>query len=127
MGKDVSGDAREASTDLAESFLGMIEGAATTAAELTVVEAFRVYRDRVPKVGFSGSAKTGASGGATAGELFFGTEFGSDRFPQFPSRSTGYFFYPTLRAEGPELADDWFEDVFDLMADTWNRGARAAA
>lgn len=36
----------------------------------------RARRDRVPYVVAGGAGKTGVSGGATAGQLFFGAEFG---------------------------------------------------
>lgn len=130
MGKEISEDARKASTGLADQFLTMVESRAASPAEQEVIDAFRVYRDRVPKVGFSASAATGASGGATAGELFFGTEFGGQTSPttqQFPAKNArGYFFYPTLRAEGPELAQDWIEEILELLTDDWNRGAARA-
>lgn len=36
----------------------------------------KARRDRVPYIVAGGSARTGVSGGATAGQLFFGAEFG---------------------------------------------------
>lgn len=130
MGGQISDDVRAASTDLAEDFLGSIRPA--TIAERRAMSAFRVYRDRIPKVGFPKSAKAGVSGGATAGQLFFGTEFGGRARPttqQFPPHTgrTGRFFYPELRSSGRQLADAWFDMVADELEQTWNRGARSAA
>lgn len=54
------------------------------------------------------------SGGATTRDLWGGSEFGSNRYKQFPiwsgstgRGSTGYFIYPTLRAEQSYLIAEW--------------------
>jgi len=45
-------------------------------------------RDRVPFIVAGGSARTGVSGGARAGELFFGAEFGGGSSRRFERRVT---------------------------------------
>jgi len=128
MSKEISEHARVGSTDLANRFLAMATAAASSPAETRAISAFKVYRDRVPKVGYSARASTGASGGARAGELFPGTEWGSGSLAQFPSRNRdGHFLYPTLRAQGEELALDWFDLVLGELTTDWNAGARRAA
>jgi hypothetical protein len=54
------------------------------------------------------------SGGGTTQQLWGGNEFGSNKFKQFPiwsgstgRGSTGYFIYPTLRAEQSYLIAEW--------------------
>jgi len=83
----------------------------------------------------SKSAKTGEisfgfasqklSGGATTQMLWGGYEFGSNKFKQFPvwsgrygRGSTGWFIYPTLRAEQPYIINQW-ENAFTKILKEW--------
>jgi hypothetical protein len=95
----------------------------------------KVYRDRVPKVGFPAGASPGVSGGAKMGQFFYGVEFGGQNRAttmQFrPHANTGfggegYFFYPILREHGPEFVVEWFEVIMAEMAEDWNAGAAKA-
>jgi len=61
------------------------------------------------------------SGGATTQTLWGGSEFGSNKYKQFPiwsgstgRGSTGYYIYPTLRAEQSYLITEW-EKAFDKI------------
>ena len=105
-----------------------------------VAETVRAARDRVPSV-YVGGSKGKASGGANAGQLLFGNEFGGDRnafgnssaFPnggyRFPPRTsregrgnTGYWIFPTLKAMQPEIKKRWFAAVNKVM-DNWARNS----
>jgi hypothetical protein len=98
----------------------------------------RPARDRVPTV-YIGGSKGRASGGANAGQILFGNEFGGDRnafgnlnaFPnggyRFPPRTAregrgnkGYWIFPTLKAIQPEIKRRWFTAVNKVM-DNWAR------
>ena len=98
----------------------------------------RAARDRVPTV-YIGGSKGRLSGGANAGQVLFGNEFGGDRnafgnlnaFPnggfRFPPRTsregrgnTGYWIFPTLKAMQPEIKRKWFAAVNKVM-DNWAR------
>jgi len=129
MGKEVSDYARDESVDLADTFLGLVRRAATGAAESAVAEAFKVYRDRVPKVGFTAGKRAPISGAPRVGEVFYGYEFGGRSRPttrQFPAFDRGgNFLYPTLRDDGEDLAEDWFDRVFRSLDKDWERGARS--
>lgn len=66
------------------------------------------------------------SGGATTQQLWGGSEFGSNRFKQFPvwsgregRGSRGWFIYPTLRAEQPYIINEW-ENSFDKILKEWS-------
>jgi len=68
-----------------------------------------------------GFASQKFSGGGSTLRLYPGLEFGSNRFPQFPSASprkgrgsAGYFIYPALREVQPELIRKW-EDGFSKI------------
>jgi len=72
-----------------------------------------------------GFASQRFSGGGTTQKLWAGYEFGSNRFPQFPRRTSnkgrgnsGYFIYPTLRKIQPELVRKW-EEAFDTILKKW--------
>jgi hypothetical protein len=98
----------------------------------------RPARDRVPTV-YIGGSKGRASGGANAGQILFGNEFGGDRNAfgnkqafanggyRFPPRTaregrgnTGYWIFPTLKAMQPEIKRRWFATVNKVM-DNWAR------
>ena len=66
------------------------------------------------------------SGGGTTKDLWGGTEFGSNKFKQFPvwsgsgirGGSKGWFIYPTLREIQPDLIAKW-ETAFDRILREW--------
>jgi hypothetical protein len=65
------------------------------------------------------------SGGGTTQQLWGGSEFGSNKFKQFPvwsgrqgRGSRGYFIYPTLRAEQPHIIAQW-ETAFSKILKEW--------
>ena len=65
------------------------------------------------------------SGGGTTQQLWGGSEFGSNKFRQFPvwsgregRGSRGWFIYPTLRAEQPHIINEW-ENSFTKILKEW--------
>jgi hypothetical protein len=65
------------------------------------------------------------SGGASTKTLWGGSEFGSNKFKQFPiwsgkqgRGSRGYFIYPTLRKLQPEIVTRW-TSAFDKILKEW--------
>lgn len=113
-------------------------GARFPAQAAIVAATVRPARDRVPTI-YVGGSKGRASGGANAGQLLFGNEFGGNRnafgnlsaFPnggyRFPPRTsregrgnTGYWIFPTLKSMQPEIKRRWFEAVNKVM-DNWAR------
>jgi hypothetical protein len=74
-----------------------------------------------------GFARQRFSGGGTTRQLWPGFEFGSKKFKQFPTYSgrfgkggRGWFIYPTLRANQPELVRKW-ELKFNDILEKWGR------
>ena len=72
-----------------------------------------------------GFASQKFSGGGTTQQLWGGSEFGSNKFKQFPvwsgkegRGSRGWFIYPTLRKEQPYIIDQW-EKSFDQIIKEW--------
>ena len=113
-------------------------GARFPAQAAIVASTVRPARDRLPTVVVGGS-KGRASGGANAGQLLFGNEFGGERnakgslsaFPnggfKFPERSpregrgnAGYWIFPTLKAMQPEIKRRWQEACVKVL-DNWAR------
>lgn len=74
-----------------------------------------------------GFARQRFSGGGTTRQLWPGFEFGSKRFKQFPTYSgrfgrggRGWFIFPTLRANQPELVRKW-ESKFAEILKIWGK------
>jgi hypothetical protein len=72
-----------------------------------------------------GFASQKFSGGASTRTLWGGSEFGSNKFKQFPiwsgkqgRGSRGYFIYPTLRKEQPYILAQW-TGAFDKILKEW--------
>ena len=72
-----------------------------------------------------GFASQKFSGGATTKDIWGGSEFGSNKFKQFPvwsgrqgRGSRGWFIYPTLRSIQPEIVARWTES-FDKILKEW--------
>ena len=103
-----------------------------------VAQTVRANKDRIPNVTIGGS-RGRVSGGANAGILLFGNEFGSDRntfgsagnFPnggyKFPARTPregrgnrGYWIFPTLNAMQPEITRRWKNAVGEVL-ENWTR------
>jgi hypothetical protein len=103
-----------------------------------VAKTVRANRDRLPNVTIGGS-RGRASGGANAGQLLFGNEFGGSRnafgtvsaFPnggyKFPDRSPregrgnkGWWIFPALVEMQPTIRKRWEETVNKVM-DNWAR------
>jgi hypothetical protein len=69
--------------------------------------------------GFAGQK---LSGGGTTQQLWGGSEFGSNRYKQFPvwsgregRGSRGWFIYPTLRSAQPEIIKKWEESFSTIV------------
>lgn len=103
-----------------------------------VAQTVRGNKDRIPNVTIGGS-RGRASGGANAGILLFGNEFGSERnrlgsagnFPnggyKFPARTPsegrgnrGYWIFPTLKALQPEITRRWKASV-EKVLENWGK------
>jgi hypothetical protein len=62
------------------------------------------------------------SGGATTKDIWGGSEFGSNKFKQFPvwsgregRGSKGWFIYPTLRRIQPKIVSEWTESFSKIL------------
>lgn len=68
----------------------------------------------------AGAKSAGVAGGGASYPMFGGAEFGSIRYKQFqPWRGSGsdagYFLYPTIRAEAPNIEDEYRTALDELI------------
>ena len=90
-----------------------------------IAEGSRVKKSsRIGEITY-GFASQKFSGGATTKDIWGGSEFGSNKFKQFPvwsgrqgRGSKGWFIYPTLRRIQPEIVARWTES-FDKILKEW--------
>jgi hypothetical protein len=99
-----------------------------------VATTVKVLSDRVPKIGIGKGRGRIFSGGARAGDVLFGSEFGSTadgvgsvnfktgkRFPPRSSKSgrgnAGYWIFPTIKANERFIRDEWLKMSDELFAE----------
>lgn len=77
-----------------------------------VASTYKAKSDRIPVVSAGGSSRVVASGGATSGDLVFGSEFGSNNYKQFPPRvASGRAIYPALEAARQLIEEEYVDAV----------------
>lgn len=115
---ELDDEIKDASRRIAEKGVRAIRGAASTPAESKAARSVRSRRGRVPVIAAGGGSRT------EGGPMFFGTEFGGNRTirtRQFRNHrgTQGYFFYPTVRRQGREWAEEWYDGV-DKATRVWD-------
>jgi hypothetical protein len=80
--------------------------------------------DKAPNFTMGGN-KVVTQNGAKAGTLIFGTEFGSDKYKQFPPRSPskgrgnrGWFIFIALERFQPVIVREWLKG-YEKIANEW--------
>lgn len=120
--KDATKRLREESLKLAQKVAesaraaGMADAAPQSKLVATTV---RAVRDRVPAVQAGGTARLGRNR-APAYKLLFGSEFGSDHYPQFhrAHRGTdGAWFFPSVDRSGGEISKAWNKVADEIVRD----------
>ena len=102
---------------------------------IEAAKGFRARPDRVPVIKLNGSGNFVSKSRpnrrrktkVTRGDVFFGSEFGSDRLKQFPKRSPslgggnqGYYFWPTIEAMAPTI-DKKYRAALDRITNNLSR------
>jgi hypothetical protein len=87
---------------------------------------FRAFSDRVPAIRLRGSSEFISKSRpnrtrrkkVTRGDVFFGSEFGASRLPQFPPRTApfgggnrGTYVWPTIEAMGPTIYAEYEKSI----------------
>jgi hypothetical protein len=98
---------------------------------------FRARPDRVPVIRLNGSANFVTQSRpnrrrkrkVTRGDVFFGSEFGSDRLKQFPGRSPklgngneGYWFWPTIEGMSSTINSEYKKALDRITANLTRMG-----
>jgi hypothetical protein len=127
MDSEATDAAKRESSALAEFAQGKIQQKATSRGKAAdrIASGSRVSKSsKIGELSF-GFVSQKFSGGATTKDLWGGTEFGSNKFKQFPvwsgtegRGSKGWFIYPTLREIQPDLIAKW-ENAFDRILKEW--------
>jgi len=128
MGEQATDQAKIASGALATYVQGKIieaSGRTRNRADDIIAAGSRVSKSsKIGEMSF-GFVSQKFSGGATTQQLWGGYEFGSNKFKQFPiwsgkegRGSRGWFIYPTLRAEQPNIIAKW-EDSLSQILKEW--------
>lgn len=93
-----------------------------------VADSVNPGKQKVPYVYVGGRRARTLRNGTPAGVLLYGSEFGSDKYRQFPWRSpklgrgsAGYWIYPTLRKAQPRLTREWKAAIERLIINPWGR------
>ena len=90
-----------------------------------IAEGSRVSKSsKIGEMSF-GFASQKFSGGGTTQQLWGGYEFGSNKYKQFPiwsgregRGSKGWFIYPTLKVEQPQIIAQW-QEAFSKIVKVW--------
>ena len=128
MDAEATDAAKRESSALAEFAQGKIQQKAVTRGKAAdrIASGSRVSKSsKIGELSF-GFVSQKFSGGATTKDLWGGTEFGSNKFKQFPvwsgsgirGGSKGWFIYPTLREIQPDIIAKW-ENAFDRILKEW--------
>ena len=128
MDSEATDAAKRESSALAEFAQGKIQQKAVSRGKAAdrIASGSRVSKSsKIGELSF-GFVSQKFSGGGTTKDLWGGTEFGSNKFKQFPvwsgsgirGGSKGWFIYPTLREIQPDLIAKW-ETAFDRILREW--------
>lgn len=128
-GREVAPAMRDVAQEATARFTPALSAAmrADSGQSALVAVTVRPVRDRVPAIAVGGSRKVAGSSSrrskATAGDVFFGAEFGGRRRPttqQFRQHRgrRGYAFYPALRHHTDDLIRAYL-DGLDRLALEW--------
>jgi hypothetical protein len=130
-GKEANRELRQAAGVEVDRMIAALTIAGQGAGKQAALTAGSVKRrsDRVPVIVAGGTrrlTRTSGKGKATAGDVFFGAEFGGGRRPttrQFPAwvGRAGYWFWPTIRRHLPDLRRRYIATLDDL-ANKWAAG-----
>ena len=129
MEEGATEEARIQSGALAEyarkEVIGTADGLNSRAVAGRIAEGAKVKKSsKIGEITY-GFAAQKFSGGATTKDIWGGSEFGSNKFKQFPvwsgregRGSKGWFIYPTLRRIQPEIVARWTES-FNKILKEW--------
>ena len=127
MDEEATAQAKEKSSELADFVRSsVIDGAALVKfgqkVAVRIATGSKVSKSsRIGEISY-GFASQKFSGGATTRDIWGGSEFGSNKWKQFPvwsgrfgRGSRGWWLYPTLRSVQPEIVKRWEEGFSEIV------------
>lgn len=126
MDEQATEEAKRVSGALAEyarnEVISTASGLSSRAVASRIAEGARVKKSsKIGEITY-GFAAQKFSGGATTKDIWGGSEFGSNRYKQFPvwsgregRGSKGWFIYPTLRRIQPKIVSEWTESFTKIL------------
>lgn len=136
MNKEANNELKREVLKISDMTATAIRLAAVSPRQKIIANTIRSNWDRIPTISIGGDKKIthGKRGGGTVGDIMFGVEFGARRAflrnggRAFPPRSApyhggsrGYWLFPTLRDQQPEIRRRWYQAVDDLIEDWESR------
>jgi hypothetical protein len=129
MDEKATDEAKRVSGALADyarsEVISTASGLSSRAVASRIAEGARVKKSsKIGEITY-GFAAQKFSGGATTKDIWGGSEFGSNKYKQFPvwsgregRGSKGWFIYPTLRRIQPKIVTEWTE-AFSKILKEW--------
>ena len=126
MDEQATEEAKRVSGALAEyarkEVISTASGLSSRAVASRIAEGARVKKSsKIGEITY-GFAAQKFSGGATTKDIWGGSEFGSNKYKQFPvwsgregRGSKGWFIYPTLRRIQPKIVSEWTESFTKIL------------
>lgn len=126
MDEQATAEAKRQSGALADyarnEVIGTASGLKSRAVASRIAEGSRVKKSsKVGEITY-GFASQKFSGGATTKQIWGGSEFGSNKYKQFPvwsgregRGSKGWFIYPTLRRIQPYIVSEWTKSFTKIL------------
>lgn len=127
MDDEATDQAKKVSSNLADFVSDKVKSAAratraTPKVATRIAEGSNVSKSsKIGEISY-GFASQKFSGGATTRDLWGGSEFGSNKYKQFPvwsgkegRGSRGWWIYPTLRSVQPEIVKRWEEGFSQIV------------
>lgn len=124
--KDAQNELRDGALKLAERLAAEAQASAIAEGSqaAAVARTVKARRDRVPVIEAGGPTRVGRNR-KPAWKLLFGSEFGSNFYPQFGKPHVGsgsYWFFDTVDREQAEITAAWFE-IADAIIAKFDGGA----
>jgi hypothetical protein len=126
MDEQATEEAKRVSGALADyarnEVISTASGLSSRAVASRIAEGARVKKSsKIGEITY-GFAAQKFSGGATTKDIWGGSEFGSNKYKQFPvwsgregRGSKGWFIYPTLRKIQPKIVSEWTESFTKIL------------
>lgn len=137
MNKEANNELKREVLKISDMTATALRLAAISPRQKIIGNTIRSSWDRIPTISIGGDKKITQykRNGGTVGDILFGVEFGARRAllrnggRAFPPRSAplggggsrGYWLFPTLRDQQPEIRRRWYQAVDDLIEDWGTR------